>query len=72
MATPCPFDIVVITSPDARSSRAVRELILSCGKFPSDYLDHHPDSSVLESDDGTLFVSSSDPFDVRMGRWDVI
>ncbi|KAL9186619.1 hypothetical protein ACHAXT_005857 [Thalassiosira profunda] len=65
-----PFDVVVITSPDAPSARAARELIRSsCGAFPSADPSEEDvsDGSVLQSADGTLFVSSCDPYGARMG-----
>jgi hypothetical protein len=68
-AKQCPFDVIVITSPDEKSALAVRELIVSsCGQFPSNYLEENATTSVLESKDGTLFISTSDPYGVRMGR----
>eukprot|EP00804_Cyclotella_cryptica_P003724 CCRYP_008896-RB/>CCRYP_008896-RB protein AED:0.00 eAED:0.00 QI:323/1/1/1/1/1/2/1766/1214 len=64
----CPFDVIVITSPDEKSALAVRELIISsCGQFPSNYLEENASTSVLESKDGTLYISTSDPYGVRMG-----
>ncbi|EED86683.1 predicted protein [Thalassiosira pseudonana CCMP1335] len=73
VTTRCPFDIIVITSPDAAAARAVRNLILSsCGQFPSNYLGHHnddnnDDSNILQSSDGTIFISSCDSFGARLG-----
>ena len=63
----CPFDVIVITSPDAEAAHAVRGLIKSsCGDFPSCQQPQTEDS-VLQSSDGTLFISSCDPYGARMG-----
>ena len=67
--SPSPFDIIVITSPDEESALAVRELIVSsCGSFPSNYLVDNDNGCVMHSNCGTVFISTCDPFGVRMGR----
>ncbi len=65
-----PFDVIVITSPDEKAAIAVRELILSsCGDFSSSSRDDNPSSSSqpLHSSDGTIFLSSCDPYGARLG-----
>eukprot|EP00984_Skeletonema_dohrnii_P037983 scaffold40707_cov228-Skeletonema_dohrnii-CCMP3373.AAC.2 len=62
-----PFDVIVITSPDQKAAIAVRELIISsCGDFSSSHTDDLS-SPTLRSTDGTIFISSCDPYGARLG-----
>ena len=64
-----PFDIIVITSPDHESSLAVRELIISsCGANFVKHKDDEEECCTLQSDCGVIYVSTCDPYGVRMGR----
>lgn len=65
----CPFDVIVITSPDLESSHAVRDLIKSsCGDFSSRIQDVTlRNENAMRASDGTIFVSSYDPYGARMG-----
>ncbi len=74
MSPSSPFDVIVITSPDQKASIAVRELILSsCGDFFSSPRDANnsfsssSSSQSLHSTDGTIFLSSCDPYGARLG-----
>eukprot|EP00986_Skeletonema_menzelii_P014576 scaffold9781_cov80-Skeletonema_menzelii.AAC.3 len=67
-----PFDAIVITSPDQKAAIAVRELIISsCGNFcssSSSTRDEESTSQTLHSsEDGTIFLSSCDPYGARLG-----
>ena len=69
-----PFDIVVITSPDAQSARSVLGLIKSsCGgealNEDSDLGGCFDDEDDLafQAPDGTTYVSSYDPYGARLG-----
>jgi galactokinase/mevalonate kinase-like predicted kinase/tetratricopeptide (TPR) repeat protein len=71
----CPFDVIVITSPDQKAAVAARQLIISsCADFSSS-LDSSQSSSssslssggTLISTDGTIFISSCDPYGTRLG-----
>ncbi|EJK67806.1 hypothetical protein THAOC_11109 [Thalassiosira oceanica] len=69
-----PFDIVVITSPDAQSARSVLGLIKSsCGGDMELGEDSgkggcfDADDLTFQTPDGTIYVSSCDPFGARLG-----
>jgi len=60
-----PFDIIVITSPDEKAAIAVRELIISsCGDFD---LSSATPTLLRHSANGTIFISSCDPYGTRLG-----
>ena len=68
----CPFDVIVITSPDHKAAVAARQLIISsCGDFFSSSLESPSSLSscggTLISTDGTIFISSCDPYGTRLG-----
>ena len=85
----CPFDVIVITSPDAEAARAVQELISTtcCQLFssasasdgssepddpsslplPSANGGEDESSGIFQSANGTIFISSYDPYGCRMG-----
>ena len=74
--TKCPFNVIVITSPDTQSATAAQELIISsCGDFSStttktlaDQTQNDDDAPVvLQSNNGTIYISSCDPYGARMG-----
>ena len=77
--TKCPFDVIVITSPDTQAATAAQELIISsCGDFSSSSKTTLADQSqnndnndsapvVLQSNNGTIYISSCDPYGARMG-----
>ncbi len=70
MSPSSPFDVIVITSPDQKAAIAVRELILSsCGNFSSSSRsrDDTFSSQPLHLTDGTIFLSSCDPYGSRLG-----
>ncbi|KAL7458250.1 hypothetical protein ACHAWC_009791, partial [Mediolabrus comicus] len=59
-----------ITSPDQKAAVAARQLIISsCADFSSSSLESSPSSSggTLISTDGTIFISSCDPYGTRLG-----
>ena len=59
------FDVIVITSPDQTAATAVQQLILSsCGDFSNNDLSTSP---TLHATDGTIFLSSCDPYGARLG-----
>lgn len=69
-----PFDIVVITSPDAQSARSVLGLIksscggdLELGEDSGKGGCFDADDLAFQTPDGTIFVSSCDPFGARLG-----
>jgi len=74
--TKCPFDVIVITSPDTQAATAAQELIISsCGDFSSistktlaDQTQNDNDAPVvLQSNNGVIYISSCDPYGARMG-----
>ncbi len=69
LETKCPFDVIVITSPDLESSHAVRELIKSsCGDFSSTIqVDTLGNECAMKCSDGTIVISSCDPYGTRIG-----
>ena len=68
-----PFDIVVITSPDAQAARSVLGLIKSsCGVELGENSIGLGDCCeagdlAFQTPDGTVFVSSFDPYGARLG-----
>jgi fucokinase len=67
----CPFDVIVITSPDHKAAIAARQLIISsCADFSSSSESPSSSSSdggTLISTNGTIFISSCDPYGTRLG-----